>query len=251
MRTLLVIAFFILTVSSLETSQTQADCSISNPFRNKLSYLGRKDRLIILKSPEFPEMYCGKEWKDHGMCCDIDQISELEEKDSELVRASYKGLVKNFKEYVPLASRFFKNLVRLSLLTPAQIGSDNFLKTAVTEAKNLLKRPIYFHNFQFLANYDNDKKYKKYSQQMKDCWEYNIDLRSSAWCTTCSARGFVFFSKGKVVTQTNECMPVIEPIKATITLYKYHHQNATVLDSHHTCLANEILKGRNSFQHQR
>lgn len=210
------IAISILAAVASSQGTTSYTCDKSNAFRYLLN-----PSLVVQSSAHLVTGYCGDEWQRFGSCCHLVKVLEAADADKRKIEESYRMLVREFADFLPKYKEFMGTLLRLETLEASSwkqqgINPVNFVR--------YLAGPVIRRNYDFVINNSNEAGVAAYNKEMEDCWNYNIKLRGSTVCTTCSARGYLFFQEGMALAGSEACQPIIDicsaPIKKTIILFR-------------------------------
>jgi hypothetical protein len=161
-------------------------CSGSNIFLKKLVEAGKiKLRLAPTKMND-----CGTEWSTYGSCCTLSSARKYALKDKNLLRNSTK---------IVNTSLALQRYLMTSLMPDLEfwLASDESL------AKTQKSLPKLKEDLEQLGKVD--------PMVHRQCWIDEMSkLRSASLCSTCSARGRMFFHGGRALVSLNSCTRMLE-----------------------------------------
>lgn len=191
----------------------------ANPFRTQLA---NQDKKLVLKTPETDTGACGVEWSTFGGCCNVKKLTAIAEADQRRITNAYFKISEEFEEFSIAYQQFYQNLNKLAVANESDWDAEG--KRAIRLAQKVLLDESMLVIFDTMNDYVHKRSIKKYKKMMENCWEYNIKIRGSSLCSTCSGRGNTFFKGGKAIATESACIPIIKkcyrPLKATLRMLR-------------------------------
>lgn len=190
-----------------EPAAPAADCSSSNPIINYL----KANKVKFFKDANFDSEKCGGEWENYGGCCDVNSLlrfSQIDKDNINKLHTSGKHQASKIKKYI----YYYRVVIGVSFNALRKRASEDKGLTSAQKLKIISQlneaRLTYFKDIISTTKWIRGNT-RKIMQNQRTCLNTIAELRSNSACYACSGRAHVFFTKGMLNVNENECRATI------------------------------------------
>jgi hypothetical protein len=163
---------------------------------------------VFLAKPQTGVRKCGKEWREHGTCCEVNSLIAVAKNDTSEIHSAAERVSNFISYYFEFFDQAFDRAAALSNATEALAPAKRKLVEFLMERRN--------SSFKQLVDEVVDR--NSTLQKFKDCWAFIAMKRSNSLCSICSGGASRFLYGSKIIIRPNLCKNTMKKCDSSLLM---------------------------------
>ena len=217
-RKFLTVAFvLLLTAQVLSSAAKGISCPNSNPFIK----LMKEANATLHEKPVLSNSLCGFEFEQYGSCCQLNDLRQYAQRDTEEIAASVKLINQEYKHFQGMMPKIFSLIKQIALapIDPNNRSMNSKIRSAEITLKDMktARAQMWFKTVAAATEHSD-----MFEEANTECWKMQEKARRVALCYTCSGRSRHFFNMQKALISVSTCQEFVKSCSYPLsTLVKF------------------------------